>query len=329
MSKPKSAAVWCVVLLVLQPVAASAQQQAARDYPSRPIRLVVPYAAGGPMDFIGHVLGNKIGPVLGQNLLVDNRPGAGGSIGTAVVAKAPPDGYSILLTSSSHASLPSVLKSLPYDAIKDFAPITLVANSVGFLLVVHPSLPARSVAELVALAKAHPGELSYGSGGVGNVMQFAAESFNQMAGTKISHVPYKGVGQAIIDLVGGRIDLSFVPGTAGLPYIKSGKLRALGIAAPARWSLLKDVPTINEAGVKGYKYAPWYGLWFPAGTPQAYVARIHSEVVKALEDPEVKRAFADQGFITVGSTPGEFTKAIREELEFNRGLVAKIGLTPQ
>ncbi|MDB5864742.1 MAG: hypothetical protein JWO70_2548 [Betaproteobacteria bacterium] len=318
-----------ISILALAPAGVYAQQQAAKDYPSKPIRVVVPYAPGGPMDFIGRVLGNRMAPTLHQNLVIDNRPGAGGAIGTAAVAKAPPDGYTILLTSSSHSSLPVVLKSVPYDAVKDFTPITLVANSVGFILVAHPSVPARSVKELVALAKAQPGKLTYASAGVGNVMHLAAESFNLTAGTRISHIPYKGVGQAIGDLLGGRVDVSFVPGTAGLPHIQSGKLRALGLAAPARWSLLPDVPTISEAGVKGYKYAPFYGLWFPAGAPQEYVARIRGEVVKALADPEVARAFAEQGFVTVGSTPAEFTKAILDELEFNRTLVAKIGLTPE
>jgi tripartite-type tricarboxylate transporter receptor subunit TctC len=314
---------------LLLPLVSSAQQQPAKDYPSKPIRVVVPYAAGGPMDFIGRVLGNKMAPTLRQNLIVDNRVGAGGTIGTAAVAKSPPDGYTILLTSSSHASLPVVLKSVPYDAVKDFAPITLVAHSVGFILVAHPSVPAKSVKELVALAKAQPGKITYASAGVGNVMHLAAESFNLMAGTQMVHVPYKGVGQAIGDLLGGRIDVSFVPGTAGLAHIQSGKLRALGLAAPARWSEIRTVPTIDEAGVRGYKYAPFYALWFPAGAPQEYIIRIRNEVVGALADPDVKRAFAEQGFITVGSTPAELGKAVLDELEFNRKLVAKIGLAPQ
>ncbi len=319
-----------VAVAALQPIAASAQQQAAaRDYPARPIRVVVPYAPGGPMDFIARTLGNKMASALGHNFVIDNRVGAGGAVGTAVAAKAAPDGYTILHTSSSYATLPAVLKDVPYDAVKDFTPITLVANSVGFILVAHPSVPVKSVRDLVALAKKNPDKLTYASAGVGNVMHLAAESFNVAAGTRITHIPYKGVGQAIGDLLGGRIDVAFVPGTAGVPHIQSGKLRALGIAAPARWSVLKDVPTIDESGVKGYKYAPFYGFWFPAGTPQEYVTRIRNEVVKALADPDVARAFAEQGFVTVGSTPGEFSKAITSELDFNRRLVTRIGLELQ
>jgi len=320
---------WFAVLLASWPAFAADQQSVQRDYPSKSIRVVVPYAAGGPMDFIGRMLGRKMVPALGQNLMIDNRPGAGGSLGTDVVAKARPDGYTILLTSSSHASLPVIYKSLPYDAVKDFVPVSLVVDSVGFLLVAHPSVPARTVPELIASAKAQPGKFTYGSGGVGNVMQFAAEIFNVMAGTKITHVPYKGVGQAITDLVGGRIDMCFGPGTVLVPYVKAGKLRALGITASKRWSELPGVPTIDEAGVKGYVFVPWYGLWFPAGTPDQYVTRIRNEVVKALDDPEIRRAFSDQGFVPVGSAPAEFSKRIVEDIEANRRLAAKIGLTAE
>ena len=319
----------CALLLACAPAASFGQQQAAKDYPSRPIRLVVPYVAGGGIDFIGHVLGQKIATAIGQNLFVDNRGGAGGAIGTDVVAKSAPDGYTILVTSSSHAMLPSVSKRLPYDPVKDFTPITLVTRSAGHLLLVHPSVPARSVPELIALAKAHPGKLNYGSGGVGSVTQFAAESFNMMAGTQLAHVPYKGVGQAVIDLIAGRIDACFIVGTVVLEHIRTGKLRALGITAPVRWNVLADVPTIDEAGVKGYAYVIWYGMWFPAGTPTEYVSRIRAEVVRAFEDPGTKRTFTEQGHIPVASTPQEFAKTILADIEFNRKLVTRMGLTPQ
>jgi len=329
MSGFKSVLFYCAVLLVCAPAASFGQQQAAKDYPSKPIRVVVPFAPGGAVDFIGHVLGQKIARTMGQNLFIDNRGGAGGAIGTELVAKAPADGYTILLTSSGHASLPSVLKSLPYDAVKDFMPITLAVRSVGFVLVVHPSVPARSVREFIALAKAHPGKLNYGSAGVGNVIHFATEAFNVMAGTQITHVPFKGVGPAVIELLAGRIDVMIIPGTAALAYIRSGKLRALGMTAPVRWSELPEVPTIDEAALKGYTYVVWYGMWFPAGTPAEYVTRVRAEVVKAFEEPETKRTFAEQGFVPVASTPQEFNKTIVEEIEFHRRLVARIGLTPQ
>ena len=291
--------------------------------------MVVPFAAGGTMDFVGRVLGHQIGQLIGQQLILENRGGAGGAMGIDAVAKSPPDGYTILLTSSGHASLPSVMKSLPYDPVKDFSPITLAARSVGFVLVVHPSVPARSVKELISLAKAHPGKLSYGSTGVGAVVHLATEAFNMMAGTQITHVPYKGTAGAIMDLMTGRIDMFIMVGTLALEHIRSGKLRALGITGQTRWNQLPDVPTIDEAGLKGYSYVVWYGLWFPAGTPTEYVTRIRAEVVRALDDPETKRAFADQGFVGVGSTPQEFSKTIIDDIEFHRRLVKQIGLTPQ
>ena len=196
-------------------------------------------------------------------------------------------------------------------------------------LVVHPSVPARTIRELVASAKAQPGKFTYGSGGVGNVMHFAPEIFNVMAGTKLTHIPYKGVGQAITDLLAGRIDLCFGPGTVLLPHVKAGKLRALGITASTRWSELPDVPTVDEAGVKGYVFVPWYGFWFPGSTPSQIVNRMRNEMAKALEDPEVRHSFAEQGFVPVASTPAEFMKTIVEEIETNKRLAARIGLKPE
>jgi tripartite-type tricarboxylate transporter receptor subunit TctC len=302
---------------------------AQADYPNHPIRMVVPYVAGGPMDFIGRTLGQKMAPSLGQNFVIDNRAGAGGAIGTDLVAKAAPDGYTLLNTSSSHASLVVVSKSLPYSPTKDFAPVTLVTRSVGFVLAAHPSVPARNLQEFIADAKANPGKYNYGSAGVGNVMQFAAEFFNASAGTRITHVPYKGVAQAITDLVAGRIEVCFGSATALLPFIKAGKLKALAITGQTRWDQLPDVPTVDEAGVKGFVYTPWYGLWYPAGTPPEYVSRMRNEVVKALQDPDLKRNFSEQGFVPVGSTPAEFAKIITEEIEMNKRLAQKIDFTSQ
>ena len=326
MFSSRSAVYLCAGLIAYAPAAGFGQ--AAGDYPSRPIRMVVPFVPGG-IDAVGLVLGRKISPAIGQNMFIDNRAGAGGAIGTDIVAKSPPDGYTILLTSSGHASLPSVMKSLPYDPVKDFSPITLAARSVGFVLVVHPNVPAHSIKELIALAKAQPRKLTYGSTGVGAVVHLATESFNMLAGTQITHVPYKGTGGAIMDLMTGRIDMFIMVGTLALEHIRSGRLRALGITGQMRWNQLPDLPTIDEAGLKGYSYVVWYGMWFPAGTPTEYVTRIRSEVIKALDDPETKRAFADQGFVGVGSTPQEFRKTISDDIEFHRRLVNQIGLTPQ
>lgn len=317
---------WMVCMLLCSGLAQA--QTAQKDYPNHPIRMVVPYVAGGPMDFIGRTLNQKMAPSLGQNFVIDNRAGAGGAIGTGVVAKAAPDGYTLLNTSSSHASLPVVSSGLSYDPVKDFTPITLVANSVGFVVAVGPSVKANTLQEFIADAKARPEKLNYGSGGVGNVMQFAAEFFNTSAGTKINHVPYKGVGEAITDLMAGRIDVCIGSATALLPLVKSGKLRALAITGKTRWAMMPDVPTVDEAGVKGFVYTPWYGLWYPAGTPTEYVTRMRQEVVKALEDPEVKRSFAEQGYVTVGSTPAEFAKVIADEIDANKRLATKINFAP-
>ena len=326
MFSSRSAVYLCAGLIACAPAASFGQ--AAGDYPSRPIRMVVPFVPGG-IDAVGLALGRKVSPAICQNMFIDNRAGAGGAIGTDIVAKSPPDGYTILLTSSGHASLPSVMKSLPYDPVKDFSPITLAARSVGFVLVVHPNVPAHSIKELIALAKAQPGKLTYGSTGVGAVVHLATESFNMLAGTQITHVPYKGTGGAIMDLMTGRIDMFIMVGTLALEHIRSGRLRALGITGQMRWNQLPELPTIDEAGLKGYSYVVWYGMWFPAGTPTEYVTRIRSEVIRALDDPETKRAFADQGFVGVGSTPQEFRKTISDDIEFHRRLVNQIGLTPQ
>jgi tripartite-type tricarboxylate transporter receptor subunit TctC len=321
----RALAITCAAL----PLAVGAQQTVQKDWPTRPIRVIVPYVAGGPMDFIGHTLSQKISASLGQSFIIDNRAGAGGAIGTDIVAKAPPDGYTMLDTSSSHASLPVVMKSLPYDPIKDFEPITLVANSVGFIVAANPQVPANNLKEFIALAKASPGKYTFGSGGVGNVMQFAAEFFNSSAGTKLTHVPYKGVGQAITDLLGGRIDVCFGPATQLKAFVQSGKLKPYAITAKQRWAELPNVPTVDEAGVKGFSYVPWYGLWFPAGTPVEYTNRMRAEVAKAFADPEVKKAFADQGFVVTTTSTAEFTKIINDEIANNRRLAAQIGLQPE
>jgi tripartite-type tricarboxylate transporter receptor subunit TctC len=325
----RAAVTACVLLAACAARAAFAQQKAAADYPSRAIRLVVPYPAGSSIDFPGHVLGPKIGAAYGQNFFIENRAGAAGAIGADVVAKAAPDGYTMLLTSSSHASLPSVYKNLPYDTLRDFAPVTLAARSVGSVLVIHPSVPARTLKEFIAFAKARPNTLNYGSGGVGNIMQFAAELFNVSAGTRITHVPYKGSAQVIVDLAGGRIEMGVISAVVVRGHVRSGKLRALAITAPQRWEKLAEVPTMAEAGVHGCEYAAWYGFWFPAGTPAEYAARFHAETVRAFDDPAIRGRFSDEGLIPVGSTPQAFGKTILAELEFHRGLVARIGLQPQ
>lgn len=317
---------WFVAILAW-PVCVAAQQPIAQDYPSKPIRVIVAAVAGGPFDYITRTLGRNMQNVM--TLVLDNRGGVGGMVGTDMVAKAQPDGYTMLINSSSHAILPVTTKNLPYDAVKDLAPITMIATSVGFLMVVNPSLPARTVQQFIALAKAQPGKLSFGSAGVGNVMHLAAEMFNSMADTRTTHIPYKGIAQVLPDVIGGRIDFIFGPPVTLLPHVKSEKLRALGITAKTRWSELPELPTIDEQGVKGYVYLIWYGYWFPGSTPGQIVNRMRNEMAKALEDPEVRRSFAEQGFVPVASTPAEFMKTILADIEANKRLAAKIGLKPE
>jgi len=299
-------------------------QSTSKDFPNRSVRVVVPYVAGGPMDFIGRQLGQKLQLSMGQSFILDNRPGAGGAIGTDLVAKSPADGYTILNTSSSHSSLPVVSSSLTYDPIKDFQPITQIASSVGFIVAVRSDLPAQNFMEFVNDAKANPGKYNYGSGGVGNVMQFAAEFLNTSAGMKTQHVPFKGVGQAITELVAGRIDYVLGPATSVLPFIKSGRVKALAITSKKRWSELPDVPTVDEAGLKDFQYKPFYGYWYPAGVPKETVNKMRNEIVKVLELPETKKAFFDQGFEVVGSTPEEFAKVVANEIELNKRLAKTI-----
>ena len=320
---------WAVVVLWSGAITCNAQQPAVKDYPVRSIRLVVPYVAGGAMDFIGHVLGSKIAQSTGQNMFIENRGGAGGAIGTDVVAKAAPDGYTILLTSSSHAILPTLYKSLPYDPVKDFAPIALLARSVGSVLVVHPSVPVHTVKEFVALAKARPGVLNYGTGGIGNSMHLAAESFSLAAGIRMTHVPYKGAGAAVVDLLAGRIETVLTAATAVAGYVRTDKLRGLALTAATRWEDLPNVPTMDEAGVKGYTYATWYGFWFPANTPAAYVTQMRNEVAKAFRDAATSHKFAEQGMIPTTSTPQELGKDVVDGIEYHRKLIARIGIQPE
>lgn len=317
------------VVLVAACGTAAAQVKPAPGYPARPIRLLVPYVAGSSIDVVGHVLAQKLGAAYGQNVFIENRAGAGGAIGADVVAKSAPDGYTVLLTSSSHTSLPAVTKSLPYDTLRDFAPVTLVTRSVGSVLVVHPSLPVRTVRDFVALAKAHPGKLNYGTGGVGNLMHFAVELFNDAAGIRTAHVPYKGAAQVIVDLSAGRIEMGVISAVAVQAHVRAGRLRGLALTAPARWERLPDVPTMEEAGVRDCIYGAWYGFWFPAAVPPEYVTRLHAEVARALQDAAIRQRFLDEGMTPVGAAPAEFAKTIGADIDFHRKLAARIGITPQ
>jgi len=295
-----------------------------QDYPSKPIRIVIPYGAGAGPDVVGRTFAQKIVPSLGQNFVFENRGGAGGTIGTAVVAKAPPDGYTLLLQTANYASYPVFIKSLPYDPV-DLIPVTLLARTVGFLVVVNPSLPVHSIKELIALAKAHPGKLNHGTSSEG----VPAELFAKMAGVKLTAVRYKGVTAFMSDVISGQIEIAFPAAPSGLPFVASGRLRVLAITGEKRWSRMPDVATVHEAGLSGYKREGWYGLWFAAGTPAQHVNRIQEEVGKAARDPGLRQLFEGQGLVAVGSTPQELEQATREEFEVTGKLWASLGRAPQ
>ena len=285
----------------------------AQSYPAKPIRMMVPFPAGGGSDTIGRVIGQKLAERLGQPIVVENRPGAGGSIGADLVAKSPPDGHTILLGSTSElVQYPNVNPKIPYDPVRDFAPITLV-GTVPLVLIVHPSLPVRSVKELVAFSKARPGEINFGSAGNGSTTHLAVELFILMTGARMTHVPYKGSPQAVTDLVAGNVQLGIPTMPAALSFIRGGRAKALAVTSAKRTPVLPDVPTLQEAGVKGYETDLWTGILAPAGTPPAVLAKLHAEIVHVAGLPEVKEALGRQGAVADTSTPQEFSAFIKSE----------------
>jgi tripartite-type tricarboxylate transporter receptor subunit TctC len=301
----------------------------AQPYPSKPIRVVVPSPPGGPPDLIIRMLAPKLSAGMGQPLVIDNRAGAGGIVGTAYAAKTPPDGYTWLVTTASHTNTPPFNTNVPYDPVRDFTHVTLIAQNFGQALVVPPSLPARSVQELIALAKQQPGKLNYGSAGIGTASHIPAEVMKAMSGTDIQLVPYKGVAEAITDLLAGRIEMFFVGTQLAAQHVQAGRLRALALTGAKRWKGLPDVPTMQEAGFKDYNLINWFGLWLPAGAPPEMVSRIHAETVKALADPEVRQQFDAQGLEGVGLPPAEFARFVAKESAFITDLARRIGAAPE
>jgi tripartite-type tricarboxylate transporter receptor subunit TctC len=276
---------------------------AAQDYPSRPVRLVVPFPPGGANDIVGRAIASPLGERLGKQVIVDNRGGAGAVIGTELVAKSHPDGHTLLVVSLTHTINPWLYK-LPYDSIKAFAPVAMIASG-PIVLVVHPELPARSVSELIALAKAQPGQLQYASAGIGTFTHLAAEQFRLVAGVDLLHVPFRGGGPAIIDVVGGHTKINFANLLTAMPHIRSGKVRALGVGGTKRVSMLPDVPTIAEAGVP-YEVINWWGILAPAGMPPAIVARLHQEIAVVQRSADVQKHLAAEGAEVVGMSSAEF-----------------------
>jgi tripartite-type tricarboxylate transporter receptor subunit TctC len=294
-------------------LAAGAQAQAQQDYPVKPIRIVVPSSPGGGTDILARQIAQKLTERWGQQVIVDNRPGAGQMIGIELVAKAAPDGYTLALTASPLALNTVLYKKVPYDPVRDFAPISQVAAMV-MVVVTHPSLPARSIRELIALAKARPGELVYGSSGIGTGPHLAMELFLSMAGVKMGHVPYKGTNPGMIDTMAGQVQVLMSTLLPPLPHIRTGRLRPLGVTGSKRVVSLPDVPTIAEAGVPGYEVIQWYGIVAPANTPRDVIAKLHGEIANILKSPEVREKLAADGAEPVGSTPEQFAAFIREEI---------------
>ena len=285
----------------------------AQSYPAKPIKIVVAYPAGGPNDLSARTVGQKLTEALGQPVVVDNRAGAAGNIGSQFVAKSPPDGYTLLNGASALTIAPAITKNLGYDVARDFAPISLTAIS-AFVLAVHPSVPANSIKELIALARARPRQLTYASSGVGAPPHLAGEMLKGMARIEVLHVPYKGVGQSISDLVGGQIDMMFTSPPNALPQVKAGRLKALAVSTAKRSALLPDVPTISESGVPGFEIGTWFGLLAPADTPAAIVSRLNAAVVAIVSTPEFREKLSAQGMDAVSSTPEQFAAHIRSEL---------------
>ncbi|MBI3068298.1 MAG: tripartite tricarboxylate transporter substrate binding protein [Betaproteobacteria bacterium] len=298
----------------------------AQSYPTGPLRIVVPFPPGGGTDIFARALAQKLNESWGQPAVVDNRGGANGTIGAALVAKAPPDGYTMLVAPSGFAVNPSIYRALPFDAVKDFAPVTQLAAS-PLVIVVHPSLPARSVKELIALAKARPGEINYGSSGNGSPPHLATELFKYMTGINMVHIPYKGAGPAAIDVVGGQISLYFMNMLQAKPLAQSGKVRALGVTSPRRFPALPEVPAVAEAGVPGYEMTNWYGLFLPAGSPKAALGKLHAEVARILNLPDMKDRLAADGAVVVASTPEQFAAFLKQEMAKFAKVVKISGMT--
>jgi tripartite-type tricarboxylate transporter receptor subunit TctC len=306
-------------------VAAGPASAIAQDYPTRPIKLIVPQSAGGGADILARTIGEKLGQSLGQAVVVDDRPGAAGIIGTDAVAKAAPDGYTLLMGAiSTHAINKSLYPTLSYDPVKDFTPVTLVATA-PLVLVVHPSVPVSSTRDLIALAKAKPGQLFFGSAGSGNSTHLAGELFKTMAGVDLVHVPYKGATPAETDLMGGQVQVMFTSILSGLPHIKAGKMKALAVTSARRSSIAPELATVAETGLPGYDVNPWYGLFAPAGTPRAIVDKLNREVVRILQLPDVRQRFATLGAEPVGDTPAQFGAFVESEIAKWSKVVADSG----
>jgi tripartite-type tricarboxylate transporter receptor subunit TctC len=316
-------------LIVAALMAASAGSVFAQaGYPSKPVRMVVPSSAGGGTDIVARIIQPELSKRLGQPVIIENRAGAGTMIGIEVAAKSVPDGYTLLMGLSTLAINPALYKKVPYDAVRDFAPITLVVSSAA-ILVVHPSVPAKTVKELIAFARARPGQLNYASAGTGTFPHMSMELFLSMAKLKLVHIPYKGTGPAMIDMLAGHTAVMAGTILTSMPQIRAGRLRGLGITSSARSAVVPEIPTISEAGLPGYEATQWYGMLAPAQTPKDIVARLHAEMTRILQQPEIKERFAGDGADPVANTPEEFRRYIQSELAKWAKVAREAGIQPE
>jgi tripartite-type tricarboxylate transporter receptor subunit TctC len=311
-----------LVLVGMSPVTS------AQNYPVKPVRVIVPWPPGGGTDIFARSIGQKLSEAWRQQAIVDNRPGASGNIGAQLAAKSPADGYTMLLATITLATSPSLFKSLGYDPIRDLDAVTLIAG-VPHLLVVHPSLPAKTVKELVALAKSRPGELDYASAGIGSPFHLAAEFFNLLAGTKMANVSYKGGGPAVTAVIGGEVQVTFANLVAVLPHIQSGRLRALGLTSAKRSAAAPNLPTIAEGGLSGYDFTSWFGMLVPAGTPKEVIQKISDEIVKALKTPDLSERLTGNGADIIAAGPREFSAYLTSETAKWSKVIKQAGIKPE
>lgn len=301
----------------------------AAAYPERPIRVVAPVAPGGAVDVVARIVSQKLSVVLNQNVIVDNRGGANYIIGTEIVARAPADGYTLLSTAGAHTINPAVYKKLPYDALHDFTPISHIANSSGLVIAVHPSFAARTLQELIDMARANPGKIIYVSAGFGNLTHIGGELFQVMAGVKLTHVPYKSAGPAISDLLGGQVPLMFGPSPVLVPMVQAGRLRALAFTGLKRSPQLPNLPTVDELGIKGYEATGWYGLYGPRGMPRAIVDQLSRAMRQIVDMPDTRERFTALNLEPIGSTPEQFAEFLKADMKKYADIARKAGIEPQ
>lgn len=307
----------------------SVSAQSDSQYPIKAIRMIVPSAPGSGPDIMARAIGQKLTESLGQPVVIDNRPGAGGIIGSGAAAKSPPDGYTLIMSNAgAHAVNASLYAKLPYDPIRDFAPVTLVAMAPN-ILIVHPALPVRSVKELIALAKAKPGELTFGSGGNGSTAHLSGEMFKTMAGINIVHVPFKGSPAAVIGVISGQIAMAFPNIPPALPHVRSGKLKALAVTTAKRSAAVPELPTVAEAGLPGYEATAWFGVLAPAATPPQIIAKLNAAIVKSLRTREMQERLAAEGTEPVGNTPEQFAQTVRNDIAKWAKVVKSSGARPE